>query len=124
MPMHPVMRLTGVVLVSLAAVLAVLWFLGAQAVVPPAGSLLIIVAAVGAVVGWLVAPRVPIWIALALPAAGVGALALGFSDYNDDGPSGPLFEPMVFIGARVVPVLVVFTGAVAVAGRLRHGADS
>jgi hypothetical protein len=85
---------------------------------------LIIGAAVGAVVGWLVAPRVPIWIPVALAAAGVGAVALGFSDYNDDGPSGPLFEPMVFVGARVVPVLVVSTAGVAVVARLRHGTDS
>jgi hypothetical protein len=118
------MRLIGVVSVAIAALLAQLWFLRAQlGVVPPAGSPLIIGAAVGAVVGWLVAPRVSIWIPVVLAAAGVGAVALGFSDYNDDGPSDPLFEPMVFVGARVVPVLVVLAGAVAVVGQLRHGTD-
>ncbi len=117
------MKLAAVLAVSVAAGFALLWFVRAAGMIPPAGSLLLVGAAAGGVLGWLAAPHVPIWVPVALAAGGAGAVVLGLSDYNDDGPSGPLFEPMLFLGARVIPVLLISTIAVAVVGGLRLGAE-
>jgi hypothetical protein len=47
-------------------------------------------AAVGALLGWLTRVRIPIVALVGLPLAAIGCVLFGWSQYKDDGDSGPL----------------------------------
>jgi hypothetical protein len=86
-----------------AVLLAVLALLGLSVllrffgVTTPAGALLLGAAAVGCIIGWLIGTRLP--------------------------PAGPLFEPLLVVGTRIIPALLAGYAAAVLAGHLRSGTD-
>jgi hypothetical protein len=65
---------------------------------------------VGALIGWFTRARVPIWVFIALPVSGVVLFLIGFADYNDDGPSGPLFGPCLVLGVTAFAATALAAG--------------
>jgi hypothetical protein len=112
-----------------AVLLAVLALLGLSVllrffgVTTPAGALLLGAAAVGCIIGWLIGTRLPPWLPVAIAVIGVVAMIVGFSQYNDDGESGPLFEPLLVVGTRIIPALLAGYAAAVLAGHLRSGTE-
>jgi hypothetical protein len=70
-------------------------------------------AAVGVQIGWFTRASVPTWVLLALAAGGIALVLAGFSQYDDDGDSGPLFAPLVGIGVVALPVAALIGGIAA-----------
>jgi hypothetical protein len=75
--------------------------------------------AIGGYVGGKTGAHVPGWAFAALPVVGLGAIVLGFTQYNDDGPSGALLDPFLYFGIAIVPV-AVFAAGVVMGGGLRR----
>jgi hypothetical protein len=109
-----------VALLALLGVSVLVRFFGATS---PAGALLLGAAGVGGIIGWLVGPRLPLWLPVTIAVISVVAMIVGFSQYNDDGPSGPLFEPLLVLGTRIIPALLAGMAAAVLAGHLRSGPD-
>src|SRR6266511_1897037 len=80
----------GFALISLlpAAVILYLWMPSGRNQV--LALYLLAPAAVGALLGWVTRVRIPIVVLVGLPLAAIGCLVLGWSQYHDDGDSGPL----------------------------------
>jgi hypothetical protein len=108
------------VVISLAALLVLVLLLSLGGVVPPGGTLLLAGAAIGVLVGWLAAPRVPVWLPVVPIGLAIVAFVIGMSQYNDDGQSGPLFEPMLIFAGRVAPAALALIAGAAVVGTLRR----
>jgi hypothetical protein len=70
-------------------------------------------AAVGVQIGWSTRASVPTWLFVALAVGGIGLVLAGFSQYNDDGDSGPLFVPLVALGAAALPATALVAGIAA-----------
>jgi hypothetical protein len=70
-------------------------------------------AAVGFQIGWLTRARVPTWLFVALAVGGIVLVLVGFSQYEDDGDSGPLFEPLVGVGVAALPAAALVGGIAA-----------
>jgi hypothetical protein len=70
-------------------------------------------AAVGAQIGWSTRASVPTWLFIALAVGGIVLVLLGFSQYDDDGDSGPLFVPLVALGAAALPATALVAGIAA-----------
>ena len=70
-------------------------------------------AAVGVQIGWSTRASVPTWLFIALAVGGIGLVLAGFSQYNDDGDSGPLFVPLVALGAAALPATALVAGIAA-----------
>jgi hypothetical protein len=117
------MRLGGTVAVGV-LVLALLWIFVDQVGVGGEVIALALVggAAVGAQVGWMTRASVPPWLAPVLAGAGIGFLLVAFTQYNDDGPSGPLFSPFLLLDLLAIPAASAAAG-VSVGGRLRRQPD-
>jgi hypothetical protein len=118
------MRLGGTIAVGV-LVLALLWIFAGQVGVGGEVIALALVggAAVGAQVGWMTRASAPVWLAPVLAGAGIGFLLVAFTQYNDDGPSGPLFGPFLLVGLLAIPAAAVAAG-VSVGSRLRRQRDS
>jgi len=50
-------------------------------------------------------------------------VVLGFTQYNDDGPSGSLFGPFLFVGLLAIPA-AAFVAGLSVGSRLRRERDA
>jgi hypothetical protein len=79
--------------------------------------------AVGAQLGWMTRASAPSWLAPVLAGGGIGVIGLAFTQYNDDGPSGNLFGPFLFVGLLAIPAAAAAAG-VSVGSRLRRERDS
>jgi hypothetical protein len=91
-----VKRVSAVLLAVLAllGLSVLLRFFGATT---PAGALLLGAAAMGCVIGLLIGTRLP--------------------------PAGPLFEPLLVVGTRIIPALLAGYAAAVLAGHLRSGTE-
>lgn len=99
-------------IVVTALVLALAWVTFGGAFFGPNAFVLALVtsAAVGGLVGWMTEARLPRWIAPALGVSGMVLVLMGFSQYNDDGPSGPLFGPLALAGVAALPMAALLAG--------------
>lgn len=79
-------------------------------------------AAIGAQVGWSTRARVPTWLFVALGAGGIALVLVGFTQYNDDGDSGPLFWVLLTMGAVALPAAAL-VGGIAAGSTLRRDRD-
>lgn len=79
-------------------------------------------AAIGAQVGWYTRARVPTWLFVALAVAGIALILIGFTQYDDDGDSGPLFWVLLPLGAVALPAAAL-VGGLAAGATLRRERD-
>ena len=79
-------------------------------------------AAIGTQIGWSTRVSVPTWVFIALAAAGIALVLAGFSQYDDQGDSGPLFIPLVGLGAVALPAAAL-VGGMAAGASLRRARD-
>ena len=79
-------------------------------------------AAIGAQVGWSTRARVPTWLFVTLAIAGIVLVLVGFTQYDDDGDSGPLFWMLLGLGALALPAAAL-VGGVAAGATLRRDRD-
>jgi peptidoglycan/LPS O-acetylase OafA/YrhL len=79
-------------------------------------------AAIGLQVGWSTRASVPTWLFIALGVGGIALVLLGFSQYNDDGDSGPLFVPLVVVGVAALPAAAL-VGGIAAGASWRRARD-
>lgn len=79
-------------------------------------------AAIGAQVGWYTRARVPTWLFVALAVAGIALILVGFTQYDDDGDSGPLFWVLLPLGAVALPAAAL-VGGLAAGATLRRERD-
>jgi hypothetical protein len=79
-------------------------------------------AAIGAQVGWYTRARVPTWLFVALSVAGIALVLAGFTQYDDDGDSGPLFWVLLTLGAVALPAAAL-VGGIAAGSTLRRDRD-
>jgi hypothetical protein len=116
-------KLGGIIAVG-ALVLALLWIFVGQIGVGGEVVALALVggAAVGAQVGWMTRASAPTWVAPVIGIGGIGFLLVGFTQYNDDGPSGALFGPFLFVGLLAIPAAALVAG-MSVGSRLRRERD-
>jgi hypothetical protein len=83
---------------------------------------LLLPAAIGTQIGWSTRVSVPTWVFIALAVGGIALVLAGFSQYDDDGDSGPLFVPLVGLGAAALPA-AAFVGGIAAGATLRRARD-
>ena len=83
---------------------------------------LLVPAAIGAQVGWSTRARVPTWLFVGLAALGIALVLVGFTQYSDDGDSGPLFWVLLGLGAIALPAAAL-VGGVAAGSTLRQDRD-
>jgi hypothetical protein len=79
-------------------------------------------AAIGAQVGWSTRARVPTWLFVALAVAGIALVLVGFTRYDDEGDSGPLFWALLALGAIALPAAAL-VGGIAAGATLRRDRD-
>ena len=79
-------------------------------------------AAIGAQVGWYTRARVPTWLFVALAVAGIALILVGFTQYDDEGDSGPLFWVLLPLGAIALPAAAL-VGGLAAGSMLRRERD-
>jgi len=79
-------------------------------------------AAIGAQVGWYTRARVPTWLFVALAVAGIALILVGFTQYDDDGDSGPLFWVLLPLGGIALPAAAL-VGGLAAGSMLRRERD-
>lgn len=79
-------------------------------------------AAIGAQVGWSTRARVPTWLFVVLAVAGIALILVGFTQYDDDGDSGPLFWALLPLGAIALPAAALVAG-LAAGSTLRRDRD-
>jgi hypothetical protein len=83
---------------------------------------LVLPALVGTQVGWLTRASVPTWIFVVLAIGGVALVLLGLTQYDEHGDSGPLFIPLVGLGAAALPTASL-VGGIAAGATLRRARD-
>jgi len=83
---------------------------------------LVLPAAVGTQVGWLTRASLPTWIFVVLAVAGVALVLGGLSQYDEHGDSGPLFIPLVGLGAAALPTAAL-VGGIAAGATLRRARE-
>jgi hypothetical protein len=79
-------------------------------------------AAIGAQVGWSTRARVPTWLFVTLAVAGIVLVLVGFTQYDDDGDSGPLFWALLALGAVALPAAAL-VGGIAAGATVRRERD-
>jgi hypothetical protein len=79
-------------------------------------------AAIGAQVGWSTRAHVPTWLFVALAVAGIALVLVGFTRYDGDGDSGPLFWVLLTLGAIALPAAAL-VGGIAAGSSLRRERD-
>ena len=79
-------------------------------------------AAIGTQIGWSTRVSVPTWVFIVLAAGGIALVLAGFSQYDDDGDSGPLFIPLVALGAVALPAAAL-VGGMAAGASVRRARD-
>jgi hypothetical protein len=79
-------------------------------------------AAVGVQIGWFTRASVPTWVFIVLAVGGTALVLAGFSQYDDDGDSGPLFWPLVGIGVAALPAAAL-VGGIAAGASWRRARD-
>jgi hypothetical protein len=77
---------------------------------------------VGARVGWDKSASVSAWVPPVLAGGGILFVLIAFTQYNDDGPSGALFGPLLGIGLLALAATAVAAGVV-VGSHLRRARD-
>jgi hypothetical protein len=117
------MKLGGPVAIGV-LLLALLWiFIGQTGVWGEVVALALVGgAAVGAQVGLMTRASAPTWVAPVIGIGGIGFLLVAAPQYNDDGPSGALFGPFLFVGLLAIPAAALVAG-ISVGSRLRRERD-
>ena len=64
----------------------------------------------------------PTWLFVALAVAGIALVLVGFTQYDDDGDSGPLFWALLALGAVALPAAAL-VGGIAAGATLRRDRD-